>query len=178
MARSLLFGVAFLLSVPLSAQEPKKDPPSPAEPKPKVSAELPGKGKITWDTKGLEAKFTVVKASHVQKPTDDPNVFESSVVWLLEAKADMTVKPGDLDVSLFDEDKVRINVESVELQGGIALPPELPPGGIGMGGGGLPSPIKVVKGERIRLVLTVPEKETLDQVKYIVVGSKAVPSDK
>ena len=45
-------------------------------------------------------------------------------------------------------------------------------------GGGVPSAIKVMKGERIRVTLPTPDKETLDQVKYVVVGSKAVPTDK
>ena len=199
MVRSLFFGVAFLAAGPLFADEPKKDPPS-AEPKQKVSAELPGKDKITWITRGLDDRFTLVKATHVQKPTGDhdliaqipailavkathvqkptgdPEAFESTVVWLLEAKADLTVKPGELDVSLFDEDKVRLRVDEVVIEGGLAV--QQPLAAPLPGGGNDPSAIKVLKGERIRVILPTPDKETLDRVKYVVVGSKAVPTEK
>ena len=175
MVRSLTFAVTFLAMGPLFADEPKKDPPS-TEPKQKVSAELPGKDKITWITRGLDDRFTLVKATHVQKPTGDPEAFESTVVWLLEAKADLTVKPGELDVSLFDEDKVRLRVDEVVIEGGLAV--QQPLAAPLPGGGNDPSAIKVLKGERIRVILPTPDKETLDRVKYVVVGSKAVPTEK
>jgi hypothetical protein len=151
------------------------------EPKPKVSAELPGKGKIQWVTRGLEDRFTLVKAQHVQKPTDDPEVFESSVIWLLEAKADITLKLEDMNVSLFDEDKVRLRIDEVMIQGGIetAIPIKDPqPFGLGGGFGNVTTALKIVKGERIRVTYPLPEKDTLETVKYVVVGSKGIPSDK
>ena len=157
------FSLAFLTilvgSLATVADEEKKSTPA--------TSDLPGKGKITWNLTGLGDRFTVVKTRH------EPEA--RKVSWLLEAKTDLTLKPSDLATGLFDEDRVRLGQEDLEIEGGIAdappvnpVNPQLVPP---------PPPVKVQKGERIRINFTLPEEVVWDKVRYVVVASKAIPAE-
>src|SRR4051794_5712429 len=154
----LVLSVAFLTA---RADDEKKSAP-PAD-------ELPGKGKVQWQLQGLNDKFTVVKARYTPEAR--------RVTWLIEAKADLAVKAADLGTGLFDEDKVRLLQADLEIEGGIVDPPPV----TNLQAApflGEPPPVRVQKGERIRVSLELPDEETWDRIRYVVVASKAIPAEK
>lgn len=156
------FGLAVLtmslaLVATAIAEEPKKTTPA--------TSELPGKGKVQWNLHGLSDRFTVVKVKY------EPDARRAT--WLIEAKTDLNLKPADLATGLFDEDKVRLSQDDLEIEGGIQ---DLPPPVVNPFLVAQP-PVKVQKGERVRVSLTLPDEEAWEKVRFVMVASKAIPDD-
>jgi hypothetical protein len=110
---------------------------------------------------GLKKRFKIISTS---KQTSE----FTGVAVLLEAKQLWSVNASEFRASLFDKDKVRIDIlgdsgGSMWIEGGI-------PKGIGV-------TLEVNAGERLRVIFRLPAKTTWQRVRYVVIGSDDIPRD-
>jgi hypothetical protein len=125
---------------------------------------LPDQDRVQWDLKALEPRFKIISTSMPSSESKD-------VCLLLEAKEAGIVKVSGFRTSLFDKDKVRIQI----LYEG-PLPEAAPC--VWMEGG-IPAnntdDFQVAAGERVRVYLRLPPKTTWQNVRNVMVGTSDVP---
>ncbi len=135
--------------------------------KAKSAQELPGNVQIKWHPAWAE-RYTLVRTEFEAKTR--------KVTWLVEARADLSLKGHDFDIHLFDADKVRIHIIDASrqdrLEGGIM---EIVDSADNEGQGIMQW--SFVKGERLRLSFELPDATLWERVRHAVVGGRSLPSE-
>jgi hypothetical protein len=132
----------------------------------KPAQELPGNVHFKWHPGGAD-RFTLVRTEFDAKTR--------KVTFLVEAKADLSLKAHDFDIHLFDADKVRIHIVEANqqrLEGGIM---ELSASEDGDGQGFMRW--SFVKGERLRLSFELPDATVWERIRHAVVGGRSLPTE-
>jgi RNA polymerase sigma factor (sigma-70 family) len=126
---------------------------------------LPDQDRLQWDLKALEARFKIISTS--MPPSES-----KEVCLLLEAKADGLVHWSEFTTSLFDKDKVRIDILAAYDTPGSNTPAVRIEGGIPQQG---QQQIQAAAGERLRVYLRLPSKATWQNVRNVKVGTNDAP---
>jgi hypothetical protein len=132
----------------------------------KPAQELPGNVPIKWHAGGAD-RYTLVRTEFDAKTR--------KVMFLVEARADLSLKAHDFDIHLFDADKVRIHIieaNQQNLEGGIK---ELSESEDGEGRGAVRW--SFLKGERLRVSFELPDATVWERVRHAIVGGRSLPTE-